>query len=36
MPDDLFPRIEVARLVWHPAGTGIPFTISLDELFRPI
>jgi Uma2 family endonuclease len=35
-PDDLFPRIEVGRLVWQSAGTEIPFTMSLDELFRPI
>jgi Uma2 family endonuclease len=24
------------RLVWHPAGTGRPFELSLDELFKPI
>jgi Uma2 family endonuclease len=24
------------RLVWLPAGAGRPFTLALDELFRPL
>jgi len=35
-PDDLFPRIERDRTTWRPEGAGAPFTLSLDELFRPI
>jgi Uma2 family endonuclease len=34
--DDLFPRIERERLVWRPEGAGVPFTLSLQDLFRPI
>jgi Uma2 family endonuclease len=35
-PTDLFPTIECDRLVWHPAGAAEPFTLKLEELFRPI
>lgn len=35
-PGDAFPRIERERLVWQPEGAGAPFTLSLEELFRPI
>jgi Uma2 family endonuclease len=35
-PGDAFPRIELDRLVWQPAGVGSPFTLALRELFRPI
>src|SRR5690348_5567697 len=33
---DRTPRTEREALVWHPAGASQPFTIPLDELFRPI
>jgi Uma2 family endonuclease len=35
-PADDFPRIEHGRLAWHPAGAREPFTLELEELFRPI
>ncbi|MGH7581437.1 MAG: Uma2 family endonuclease [Gemmatimonadales bacterium] len=35
-PGDAFPRIERDRLVWQPEGAGTPFTLPLEELFRPI
>jgi Uma2 family endonuclease len=35
-PDDLFPRIERDRLTWQPGGGAGPFSLSLQELFRPI
>jgi Uma2 family endonuclease len=35
-PTDLFPRIERDRLVWHPEGIGEPFTLLVEDLFRPI
>lgn len=35
-PSDDFPVVERERLVWHPAGAGAPFTLSLEELFRPL
>ncbi len=34
--DALFPRVERDLLVWHPDGAHAPFTLSLEELFRPI
>jgi Uma2 family endonuclease len=34
-PGDAFPRIERDQLLWQPEG-GSPFTLSLQELFRPI
>lgn len=34
--DALFPRVERDLLAWHPAGAAAPFTLSLEELFRPI
>jgi Uma2 family endonuclease len=33
---DSTPRVEREMLVWHPAGASAAFTITLDELFRPI
>ncbi len=35
-PEDHFPVIERERLVWHPSGASRPFTLSLEELFRPV
>jgi Uma2 family endonuclease len=35
-PDDVFPRFERERLSWQPEGAGAPFTLSLEELLRPI
>jgi Uma2 family endonuclease len=35
-PDDLFPRIERDRLIWHPRSQTDSFSLSLQELFRPI
>lgn len=34
--DAVFPRVERELLAWHPAGASAPFTLSLEELFRPI
>jgi Uma2 family endonuclease len=35
-PRDDFPAVERERLVWRPSGAGEPFTLSLEELFRPL
>jgi Uma2 family endonuclease len=35
-PQDIAPRFERDRLIWHPAGATRPFEIDLGELFRPI
>jgi Uma2 family endonuclease len=35
-PADAFPAFERARLVWHPAGATRPFTLELEQLFRPL
>jgi hypothetical protein len=35
-PADAFPSLEENRLVWHPAGAPVPFTLALTDLFRPI
>ncbi len=35
-PQDAFPRIERDRLIRQPEGAGAAFTLSLEELFRPI
>jgi Uma2 family endonuclease len=35
-PTDAFPRFERDRLVWQPEGAGVPFTLSFEDLFRPI
>jgi hypothetical protein len=35
-PASAFPTIERQRLVWSPADAVQPFTLDLDELFRPI
>jgi Uma2 family endonuclease len=35
-PEDVFPRVERDRLTWEPAEAGAAFTLSVQELFRPI
>jgi Uma2 family endonuclease len=35
-PADEFPAIEHERLVWRPPGTVRPFSLALEELFRPL
>ncbi|MGH7511924.1 MAG: Uma2 family endonuclease [Gemmatimonadales bacterium] len=35
-PADDFPAVQRERLVWHPVGTREPFTLDLEELFRPV
>jgi Uma2 family endonuclease len=35
-PRDDFPAVEGERLVWAPSGADEPFTLTLEELFRPI
>lgn len=35
-PSDDFPAVERERIVWHAAGAGEPFTLALEELFRPL
>jgi Uma2 family endonuclease len=35
-PDDRFPRIERQRLTWQARRDVEPFTLELEELFRPI
>ena len=35
-PSDGFPVFERDRLVWHPVGANQPFTLALEELFRPV
>jgi hypothetical protein len=35
-PGDRFPRFEEVALEWSPAGVVEPFTLALDDLFRPI
>jgi Uma2 family endonuclease len=35
-PDEVFPRLEGDRLIWQPEKAGVPFTLSLEDLFRPI
>ena len=34
--DAVFPRVERELLVWQPLGASSPFTLSLQELLRPI
>jgi Uma2 family endonuclease len=34
-PAAAFPSVERETLVWHPAGSAEPFTLALEELFRP-
>jgi Uma2 family endonuclease len=31
-----FPTLERDRLYWQPAGAATPFTLPLEELFRPL
>jgi Uma2 family endonuclease len=35
-PSDSFPRLEREQLLWHPPQTGVPFSLTLAELFRPV
>jgi Uma2 family endonuclease len=35
-PEALFPTVEREQLVWEPAGASAPFTLGLEELFRPL
>jgi Uma2 family endonuclease len=35
-PSDDFPAVERERLVWGAPGAGEPFTLALEELFRPL
>jgi Uma2 family endonuclease len=35
-PADDFPTIERERLQWRPAAAAEPFTLRLEELFRPL
>ena len=35
-PGDDFPAVERERLVWAPSGANQPFTLTLEELFRPL
>jgi Uma2 family endonuclease len=35
-PADLFPQIERDRLIWQPGSQADSFSLSLQELFRPI
>lgn len=35
-PEDSFPVLERERLVWQPPGARVPFSLSLEELFRPL
>ncbi len=35
-PADDFPRVERERLEWRPSGVGDPFSLGLEELFRPL
>ncbi|HET7551158.1 MAG TPA: Uma2 family endonuclease [Gemmatimonadaceae bacterium] len=34
--DAVFPRVERELPTWHPADASAPFTLSLEERFRPI
>ena len=35
-PTDDFPAFERERLVWNSEGAAEPFTLELEELFRPL
>jgi Uma2 family endonuclease len=35
-PADDFPAFERRQLSWHPEGATQPFTLDLEELFRPL
>ena len=35
-PSDDFPAVERERLIWAPSGSNEPFTLTLEELFRPL
>jgi Uma2 family endonuclease len=35
-PEATLPVLERERLAWHPEGAPEPFTLALEELFRPI
>jgi hypothetical protein len=34
--DAVLPRPECACLVWQPLGASSPFTLSFQELLRPL
>ncbi|HEY9426765.1 MAG TPA: hypothetical protein VIR34_06390 [Gemmatimonadaceae bacterium] len=36
LDDAVFPLVERESLTWQPAGASAPFTLSLEELFRPL
>lgn len=35
-PGAPFPQVEAEQLLWHAPGASAPFTLALQELFRPI
>jgi Uma2 family endonuclease len=35
-PEELEPRIERDRIVWHPEGASGPFELRVADLFRPL
>ncbi len=35
-PDLESPHFETIRVSWSPGGGAEPFTVELDELFRPL
>ena len=35
-PGAEFPAIEREQLTWQPSGASAPFSLALDDLFRPI
>ena len=35
-PEARFPSVERARLSWRPAGAAAEFSLTLEELFRPL
>jgi hypothetical protein len=35
-PADSFPAIERDRLLWHPAGAVMPFTLAFPDLLAPV
>ena len=35
-PDTEFPLTETRQLIWSPVGATEPFTLALEDLFRPV
>ncbi len=35
-PADALPTTETTALTWRPTGSGAPFALGLDDLFRPL